>query len=103
MIARMWHGMVLKEDAVKYHQYLKETGLPDYENTSGNRGVFLLKKDDAEVTHFYTLTFWNDVDSIKGFAGEAYEEARYYPMDREFLLELEPGVTHFDLLECRNI
>lgn len=103
MIARMWHGTVLKENAAKYQQYLQETGLKDYENTTGNRGVFLLKEDNHAVTHFYTLTFWDDLDSIKRFAGEAHERARYYPMDKEFLLELEPGVKHFDILHIVNV
>jgi hypothetical protein len=99
MIARMWHGIVLKENADKYHQYLLNTGLKDYENTPGNLGIFLLKRDGHAISHFYTLTFWDNIESIKRFAGNAYEKARYYPMDKHFLLELEPDVIHFDMLE----
>ncbi|MDB5090273.1 MAG: antibiotic biosynthesis monooxygenase, partial [Mucilaginibacter sp.] len=58
MIARMWHGRVPKEKAEAYHRFLIKTGLNDYGKTSGNRGVFLLRRDDNEVTHIYTLTFW---------------------------------------------
>ena len=99
MIARMWHGMVPKHKAEQYHQFLLQTGLHDYEQTAGNRGVFLLKKDDHEIAHFYTLTFWDDYESIKLFAGEDLEKARYYPEDKDYLLEFEPLVTHFDVLE----
>ncbi|MEO5977070.1 MAG: antibiotic biosynthesis monooxygenase [Chryseolinea sp.] len=99
MIARMWHGKVHKERAKDYHQYLIKTGLKDYGAVSGNEGVFLLKKDDADATHFYTLTFWRDYESIKIFAGEEYEKARYYPEDADFLLEFEPFVSHFEVLE----
>lgn len=99
MIARMWHGKVPTEKAKDYHQYLIKTGLKDYSEVKGNEGVFLLKKDDGSVTHFYTLTFWRDYDSIKIFAGETYEKARYYPEDSDFLLEFEPLVSHFDVLE----
>jgi len=99
MIARMWHGQVPKEKTELYHQYLLQTGLKDYEETKGNRGVFLLKREEASITHFYTLTFWDDLTSIRQFAGDDYEKARYYPADKEFLLEFEPNVTHFDVLE----
>ena len=99
MIARMWHGRVPKEKAEQYHRYLLESGLSDYEKVNGNRGVFLLKNDENEITHYYTLTFWDDFDAIKRFAGEDYEKARYYPQDKDFLLEFEPTVQHFDMLE----
>jgi heme-degrading monooxygenase HmoA len=99
MIARMWHGKVPAEKTSDYHGFLLKTGLKDYGNTPGNKGVFLLKKDDGSVTHFYTLTFWEDIGSIRQFAGEDYEKARYYPEDKEYLLEFEPTVTHFDVLE----
>jgi heme-degrading monooxygenase HmoA len=99
MIARMWHGKVPTEQSEKYHQYLLKTGLHDYEKVEGNQGVFLLKKEEGEITHFYTLTFWKDIPSIKKFAGEDYEKARYYPEDKDFLLEFEMNVTHYDVLE----
>jgi heme-degrading monooxygenase HmoA len=99
MIARMWHGKVPAEKAAAYHQYLLETGLKDSKSTKGNQAVFLLKREEKEITHFYTLFFWNDWEAIKEFAGEDVEKAKYYPKDKEFLLELEPNVTHFEVIE----
>jgi hypothetical protein len=40
------------------------------------------------------LTFWEDIDAIKRFAGNDFESARYYDFDRSFLIELEPTVRH---------
>jgi heme-degrading monooxygenase HmoA len=85
--------------AQDYHQYLLATGLPDYANVKGNRGVSLLKKEEGPVTHYYTLTYWDDIEAIKRFAGEDYEKARYYPQDKDYLLEFEPTVTHYEVLE----
>lgn len=99
MIARMWHGMVPRTKSKAYHRFLLQTGLHDYGQTKGNRGVFLLKRDENEVTHIYTLTFWDDYESIKLFAGDDYEKARYYSGDKDYLLEFEPLVSHFDVLE----
>ena len=98
MIARMWHGKVPKEKSKEYHYYLLETGLKDYAKVEGNKGVKLLKRDEDSITHFYTWSYWDSYDSIKKFAGEDYEKAKYYEDDKKFLLEFEPFVTHYEVL-----
>ena len=50
------------------------------------------------ATHFLLLSLWESMDSIRAFAGDEVERARYYPEDEGFLLELEPHVTHYDVL-----
>src|SRR5512138_1672551 len=99
MIARIWHGQVPRSKAAAYETYMRGTGIADYQSVAGNRGVYLLRRDDGGVTHFTTLTFWDSIDAVKAFAGEDYERARYYPEDDEFLLEREPFVTHHMVLE----
>ncbi len=58
-----------------------------------------MKREENDITHFHTLTFWDSIVAIKKFAGEEYENARYYPEDKDFLFEFETYVTHFDVLE----
>jgi heme-degrading monooxygenase HmoA len=99
MIARTWHGAVRAADAEAYHAYLEATGLSDYRKTPGNRGVYVLRRTDGDVTHFLLLTLWDSWEAIRAFAGSEPERARYYPEDREFLLELEPMVTHYEVLD----
>jgi heme-degrading monooxygenase HmoA len=99
MIARTWHGAVRAADGDRYFQYIKDTGLGDYARAPGNRGVHVLRRTEGEVTHFLLLTLWESWDAIRGFAGADPEKARYYPKDAEFLLELEPTVTHYEVLE----
>ncbi len=43
------------------------------------------------------LTFWDDLEAIKRFAGEDYESAKYYEFDTRFLIEIEPRVRHFQV------
>lgn len=50
------------------------------------------------MTHFITLTFWDSLESIKGFAGQDVEAAKYYPEDKGFLLEFEPKVVHYEVV-----
>ena len=74
---------------------MRKTALPDYRSVPGNRGAFCLSRMEGEVAHFEMLTFWDDVDAIKRFAGEDYQLAKYYDFDRSFLIELEPQVLHY--------
>jgi hypothetical protein len=52
---------------------------------------------DGDVAHFLTLTHWDSLKAIKAFAGEDISKAKYYPQDRDFLLEFEPTVEHYEL------
>lgn len=98
MIARRWHGRVPAEKAESYYAYLLRTGLNDYGATPGNQGVVVLRWVVGDVAHFELTTFWESVEAIQRFAGEQYEQARYYPEDDDYLLEREPVVTHFEVL-----
>jgi heme-degrading monooxygenase HmoA len=98
MIARLWHGAVPLSKAGAYARYLEKTGIPDYRATPGNRGVQVLRRTEGDVAHFLLVTFWVDEAAIRAFAGDDIARARYYPEDTVFLLELEPTVTHYEVL-----
>jgi heme-degrading monooxygenase HmoA len=85
-------------EAEAYHAYLERTGLSDYAATPGNRGVWVFRRMEGERAHFVLTTLWDSWDAIRAFAGQDVERARYYPEDTRFLLELEPTVTHYDVL-----
>lgn len=99
MIARMWHGRTHAVDADVYAAYLYRSGIPDYRRTPGNRGAWVLRRLEGDVAHFVTLTFWESREAITAFAGAEIETARYYPEDKRYLLEFEPTVVHYNVLE----
>jgi heme-degrading monooxygenase HmoA len=99
MIARIWHGMTPVEKADEYNEYLHQTGVKDYQATEGNRGVLVMRRMEGDRAHFTLLTLWESEEAIRKFAGDNIEAARYYPEDTAFLLELEPHVTHFEVLQ----
>ena len=94
----MWHGRVPLDRADAYVAYLEATGLADYRATPGNRGAWLLRRDDGDVVHLTTLSFWDSVAAIVAFAGDDYARARYYAEDDAYLLEREPHVHHFAVM-----
>jgi len=98
MIVRMWHGRVPTSKAKAYREFVNARAIPDYLSVEGNLSVHVLERTDGDFTHFITLTFWRDLDSIKAFAGDEVETAKYYPEDEEFPLEFEPKVVHYEVV-----
>jgi heme-degrading monooxygenase HmoA len=98
MIVRMWHGRVPASKAEAYREFLNARAIPDYQSGRGNLSVHILERKEGDITHFITLTFWKDMDSIKAFAGNDVEAAKYYPEDQDFLLEFEPKVVHYEVV-----
>jgi heme-degrading monooxygenase HmoA len=98
MIVRMWHGRVPAEKAEAYRRFLNDRAIPDYRSVKGNLSVYILERPEGKNTHFITLTFWEDLQVIKALAGEDVEKARYYPEDKDFLLEFEPRVVHYKVV-----
>jgi len=66
-IMRLWHGKVPIGKADEYEKFLIERA----------------------------VTIWDSMESIKKFAGENPELAKYYPEDDEFLLEKEKYVSMY--------
>ena len=91
LIARIWHGVTDAARADEYADYLERTGARDCRATPGNRGVYVLRRIKQDRAEFTFMSLWR-------FAGEDYEKAHYYPEDRDFLLELEPFVDHYEVL-----
>ena len=97
MIVRMWHGRVPTDKAFAYRDFLNNRAIPDYQSIPGNINVYVPERQEGDVAHFITMTFWQNMDAIKKFAGDDVEKAKYYPEDKEFLLEFEPTVVHYEV------
>jgi heme-degrading monooxygenase HmoA len=98
MIARTWHGATPASKADEYLEFLKRTGVRDYRATPGNRGVYLLRRVGEDRADFLLVSFWDSYEAIRRFAGPDVEKAFYYPEDKDFLLEFERTVTHYEVL-----
>ena len=98
MIARIWQGVVHTGDADVYADYIRETGFTEYAQTSGNRGAWLLRRDQGEQTQFITLSLWDSVDAVRAFAGDDIEAAVLYPEDARYLVG-QSTVTHYQVID----
>jgi heme-degrading monooxygenase HmoA len=99
MIARIWRGWTNSDDADAFVGYLRKTGLSEYRTTAGNRGAWILRRTDGDRTEFITLSFWDSLEAIHGFAGDDIDQAVFYPEDDRFLVDRERHVTHYELID----
>src|SRR6266853_588302 len=61
--------------------------------------LVVLRRTVGGETHFLFISFWDSMEAIGTFAGDDVERAHYYPEDRDYLLELEPTVQHYEVSE----
>ena len=98
MILRMWHGVSEEALSDEYCQYIVETGVPMYRVQKGNRGVYLLRKIQDGKAEFYLLSMWDSCEAIQEFAGPEIDKATYFDKDKDYLIEMEPNVSHFEVV-----
>jgi heme-degrading monooxygenase HmoA len=99
VIARVWTGEVRRADAERYADYIRETGFREYGATAGNRGAWLLRRDDGDATRFVALSMWDSYDTVRAFAGEDIEAAVLYPEDERFLRPGSSSIAHYEVVD----
>jgi heme-degrading monooxygenase HmoA len=100
VIARVWQGVVPREKADAYGEYLAESdcGVRDYRETPGNRGVSLFRRVHGDRVQFLLVSLWDSREAIEAYAGADIDQARYFPFDRECLLDPDPAVAHYEVM-----
>jgi len=98
MIARLWRGTTEASAADDYLAYLMETGVTAYQETPGNRGVYVMRRVEDGRAEFLLVSLWESVDAIRQFAGDDIERAVFYPLDDAFLIARETRVSHYEVL-----
>ena len=96
MIARMWRGKIRTDDVAAYVEYIDGTRIKEYRQTPGNQGAQMWTRDLGDgTTEVITVSWWDDLESIRGFAGDDIEVAVFYPEDDNYLVDRETRVNHF--------
>jgi heme-degrading monooxygenase HmoA len=92
----MWRGWVATDRAAEYVTYINETGMAAYRQTPGNIDAQMWTRDLGDGrTEVVTLSWWESLEVIKGFAGADITRAVFYPEDEDFLVGHEDTVTHY--------
>ena len=98
MIARLWRGRTPSDKADAYARVLREEGSRDLRTTTGNKDVLIFRRDDGGISEFLLVSLWDSMESVRSFAGPDPGKPVYYPWDKEYLLEFEPRVLHYEVI-----
>jgi heme-degrading monooxygenase HmoA len=98
MIARLWHGWTLPENADAYEAMLRSHILPGIHRVEGYRGAHLLRRDLGREIEFVTLTLFDSMAAVRAFAGDNYENAVIVPEARKLLSRYDATSAHYETL-----
>ncbi len=104
MIARIWHGFTTAADADKYEAFLKTEFLPSVESKriEGYRKFQLLRKPAGDEVAFITIMWFDNLDKVKQFAGDNYEQSVVHPKAAALLKHYDHTAAHYELVHELN-
>ncbi len=104
MISRIWHGWTTPGNADTYEALLKDEIFTGIENRHirGFRGIQLLRREVINEVEFVTIMEFDDLDAVREFAGEDYEEAVVPPKARAVLSHFDARSQHYEIKVKRS-
>lgn len=97
-IARIWHGSTPINMTDEYVALAKSSCVARCEATPGNLGVTFFHETEGEMTHHTFISYWQDMEAVKRFAGEDFQRPRFFAGEEKFLVKSDAFVEHRDLV-----
>jgi heme-degrading monooxygenase HmoA len=97
VIIRVFRPTIHPGKENEFELFLRETALPLVSQQSGLVAQHVGRPRDSSSTEYLFITVWDDVESIRGFAGERWQEAVIAP-DEEHLLK-DTWIQHYETLQ----
>ncbi|HXQ56384.1 MAG TPA: antibiotic biosynthesis monooxygenase [Actinomycetes bacterium] len=94
VVTRMWRGWTRSDQADRYELHYRSEVVPDLRQVPGFRGARLLRRTVGEETEFVSLTFFEDLDAVRSFAGADDETAVVAEDARKVLVRFDERVCH---------
>ncbi|MFX0035918.1 MAG: antibiotic biosynthesis monooxygenase [Candidatus Hermodarchaeota archaeon] len=100
MIARIWHGWTSFENADTYEQLLRNEIFPSIKNRNikGYRKISLLRRPLENEVEFITIMIFDNLNSVKEFAGKEYEKSYVPQKARDVLLRHDKFSQHYEIV-----
>jgi antibiotic biosynthesis monooxygenase (ABM) superfamily enzyme len=96
VITRLWRGWTATGNADAYERFLLQELFPSMRCIRGFTGADVLRRDvDGDEVAFVTLTRFESLDAIRGFAGENYETSVIEPQAAALLSHYDDRAQHF--------
>jgi heme-degrading monooxygenase HmoA len=102
VIARFWKARATPDRTREYAAYLQSTVVPELAAIHGYQGVTLLERERAGIVEVTVITWWESLESIRAFAGEAAETAVVHDSAARMLLDFDREVSHHEVIVDRH-
>ncbi|WP_028926220.1 antibiotic biosynthesis monooxygenase family protein [Pseudonocardia acaciae] len=104
MICRIWSGRAGSHNAADaYEQVFRDEMLSELGGLPGFRGGYLLRRDTDHRTEFVTLTLFDSLDDVRGFAGPDHERANVSTAGRAALDDIDETARHYTVVTAPHI
>lgn len=100
MISRIWHGYTTPENADRYQAIVTGEVIPgilDMKIPGFERIELFRKARDTDV-EFITVMWFRDLNAVRAFMGEDFEQSHVPPRAREVLSHFDERAQHYDIL-----
>lgn len=99
MIARIWYGYTVKENADGYENLLRTEVFHWIESKQikGYHGIQLMRKEGEDETTFITIMWFDELQNIIDFAGSDYEKAVVLPEAQALLKRYDARSQHYEV------
>ena len=97
MIARIWRGWAQQERADDYQRHYETEVSEHLRAVNGFGGAQLLRRDEGAEVEFTSITWFSDLDAVRGFAGHDYERAVVEDAAQAALTRWDERVAHHEV------
>ena len=96
VVIRVFRPTIHRGQEAEFESFLRETAVPLVSRQSGIVAQHIGRPRDASSTEYLFVTVWEEVESIRAFAGERWEEAVIAP-EEEHLLK-DTWIGHYEAM-----
>ena len=96
MIIRVFKPTVHAGKDGEFESFLRGTAVPLLSRQAGLLAQYVGRSRDASAHEYLYVTVWQDVEAVRAFAGERWQEAVITPEDEHLLRDT--WIRHYDLL-----
>lgn len=97
VIARVWRGWAPKDTAERYQDHYDTTVAVHLSQVNGFRGARLLRVEEGDEVQFTSLTFFDEIDDVRGFAGDDIDRAVVEDAAQRALSRWDEKVVHHEV------
>jgi heme-degrading monooxygenase HmoA len=96
VIIRVFRPTIHPGKEGEFESFLRETAVPLVSRQAGIVAQHVGRSRDPSSTEYLYVTVWEDIESIRAFAGDRWQEAVIEP-EEEHLLK-DTWIAHYEVL-----